>query len=72
MSDPAITFSKAITRHPPASVIRGLRSEDTGDPDFSQFERDHYEYVGALKAAGANVVVLDPLDNLPEDRKSVV
>ena len=66
MSDPAITFSKAITRRPSACVTSGLRSEDGGDPDFLQLERDHYEYVGALKAAGANVVELDPIDNLPD------
>ena len=66
MPDSAITFSKAITRRPSACVIRGLRSEDAGDPDFLQLERDHYEYVGALEAAGANVVDLDPLDNLPD------
>ena len=66
MSDPAITFSKAITRRPSACVTRGLRSKDAGDPDFLQLERDHYEYVSALRAAGANVVQLDPLDNLPD------
>ena len=66
MSDPAITFSKAITRRPSACVTRGLRAKDAGDPDFFQLERDHYEYVSALRAASANVVQLDPLENLPD------
>ena len=66
MSDPAITFSKAITRHPSACVTHGLRSEDTGDPDFSQLERDHHAYVDTLKAAGASVVELSALDDLPD------
>ena len=66
LSDPVITFSKAITRSPSACVTRGLRSKDAGDPDFLQLERDHQAYVDALKAAGANVLELDPLDALPD------
>ena len=66
MADPAITFSKAITRRPSACVKHGLRSEDAGDPDFLRLERDHQAYVDALKAAGANVVELEALDDLPD------
>ena len=66
MTDPAITFSKAITRRPSSSVINGLRSHDAGNPDFAQLQKDHQAYVKSLKAAGAEVLELDPLEDLPD------
>ena len=66
MTDPAVTFSKAITRRPSSSVIDGLRSHDAGNPDFAQLEKDHKAYVKSLKAAGAEVLELDPLEDLAD------
>ena len=56
MTNPAITFSKAITRRPSSSVINGLRSHDAGNPDFAQLQQDHKAYVESLKAAGTEVL----------------
>ena len=66
MTDPAITFSKAITRRPSSSVIDGLRSHDAGNPDFAQLQKDHKAYVQSLRAAGAEVLELDPLEDLAD------
>lgn len=66
MTNPAITFSKAITRRPSSSVINGLRSHDAGNPDFAQLQQDHKAYVESLKAAGAEVLELDPLEDLAD------
>lgn len=66
MTDPAITFSKAITRRPSASVINGLRSYNAGNPDFAQLQQDHKAYVASLKAAGAEVIELEPLEELAD------
>ncbi|MEL6289918.1 MAG: arginine deiminase family protein [Pseudomonadota bacterium] len=60
------TFSHAIVRAPSESLVRGLRAEDRGDPDFARFCRHYADYVAALEATGATVIALPPLDAFPD------
>lgn len=66
MTDHVYTFDRAITRRPAASIIDGLRAEDTGSPDLERMQRDHAAYVAALKSTGATVIELPPLDDFPD------
>ena len=66
MSDPTYEFSRAITRRPAASIVNGLRAEDTGPPDLEQMLADHAHYVATLKRAGAEVIELPPIDAYPD------
>lgn len=59
-------FERALTRLPAASVVRGLRARDSGDPDLALFERQHAAYRAALAAAGVAVEVLPPLEDFPD------
>ena len=60
------TFTHAVTRKPGQSVIDGLRAVDTGAPDLALFQRHHDAYVAALSSTGAQVSVLDPLEDFPD------
>ena len=66
MSDRSYRFTHAVTRRPSASIIRGLRAVDTGTPDLALMERHHADYIAALKAAGAEVIELPPLEAYPD------
>lgn len=66
MSEPSVTFSHAVVRRPGASVVNGLREANTGTPDPARFRADHTAYVAALREAGAEVVMLDPLEAFPD------
>ena len=75
--DPSWQFSRAITRRPAQSVNAGLRTVDTGAPEFDLMLRHHAEYLEALHEAGAQIIELDPLEDFPdalfvEDRRSLV
>lgn len=59
-------FSHALTRRPSASIIRGLRAVDTGNPDLALMQAHHADYVAALRESGAEVVELGPLDAFPD------
>jgi dimethylargininase len=60
-------FDHAIVRRPCPSVISGLRSVDTGAPDFNLMEEHHAAYISTLRDAGAKVVIeLDPLLDFPD------
>ena len=59
-------FTHAIARRPAASIIRGLRAVDTGTPDLGLMETHHRAYIAALRATGAQVTVLEPLDTFPD------
>ncbi len=59
-------FSNAIVRAPGASVSAGLRAGPGADPDFSRFQLEHQGYVAALRAAGVEVNVLEPLEDFPD------
>lgn len=60
------SFTHAITRRPAASVTRGLRAVDTGTPDIGLLLAHHADYVAALRATGAEVLDLPPLDAYPD------
>lgn len=66
MSNPSFEFSRAITRRPAASIIDGLRAEDTGSPSLAGMLAAHQAYVVALKSTGAEVIELDPLEAFPD------
>lgn len=66
MPNPSFEFTHAITRRPAASVIEGLRAEDTGTPDLSRMLEDHADYVATLRETGAHVIELAPLDAFPD------
>lgn len=66
MSTNSFTFSHAITRRPGVSVTDGLRDTDIGAPDLATFLIHHADYVAALRATGATVVELDPLEAFPD------
>ncbi len=66
MTDRSFRFTHAISRRPSASIIEGLRAVDVGTPDLALFERHHADYVAALKETGAEVVLLDALEDYPD------
>ncbi|HEX9139262.1 MAG TPA: arginine deiminase-related protein [Steroidobacteraceae bacterium] len=59
-------FDRAIVRSPGASVTKGLRATDRGDPSFPGVKREHDAYVAALREAGVQVEVLAPLEEYPD------
>jgi len=66
VSESSYEFTRAITRLPARSIVRGLRAEDLGDPDHAQMRRDHAHYVETLQLAGAEVTVLAALEEFPD------
>jgi dimethylargininase len=66
MTDRSFRFTHAVTRRPGHSVTAGLRAMDTGTPDLAQMLVHHGGYVAALRATGATVVELDPLEAFPD------
>ncbi|MCC5974219.1 MAG: dimethylarginine dimethylaminohydrolase [Rubellimicrobium sp.] len=65
-SEPSWQFTRAITRRPGQSAVQGLRAVNTGAPDLAQMEADHAAYVALLRGTGAEVTVLDPLEEYPD------
>ncbi len=59
-------FTHAITRAPATSITAGLRAVDTGAPDLAVMQRHHADYVAALRATGAQVTTLQPLEAFPD------
>lgn len=59
-------FTRAVVRRPAASIARGLRAEERGDPDLELFERQHASYRRALEQAGLAVAELPPLEAFPD------
>jgi dimethylargininase len=66
MTDRSYRFTHAITRRPGHSITGGLRAVDTGAPDLATMLTHHAAYVAALRATGATVIELDPLDAYPD------
>lgn len=65
-SRPCFHFNSAIVRMPSASVVRGLRAEDRGDPDFDDVKAEHDAYRIALESVGVGVTVLPELTAFPD------
>src|SRR4029079_379164 len=59
-------FNSAIVRLPGRSVVHGLRAEPGPAPVFDALVAEHRAYVEALKTAGVEVTVLDPLEPYPD------
>jgi len=59
-------FNSAIVRKPSQSVSNGLRALDTGNPTYEAVLAEHEAYIAALKAAGMNVQILEPLEAFPD------
>ena len=66
MTDRSFRFSHAVTRRPAASITRGLRAVDTGNPDLALMQRHHADYIAALRATGATVIELPALEDYPD------
>jgi len=66
MTDRSFHFSHAVTRRPAASITRGLRAVDTGNPDLALMQRHHADYIAALRATGATVIELPALEDYPD------
>lgn len=66
MTDASFRFTHAITRRPAASILRGLRAVDTGNPDLSVMQQHHAAYIDALRSTGATVVELPALEDYPD------
>ena len=66
MTGRSFTFTHAICRKPAATIVDGLRAVDTGAPSLDLFQRHHADYVAALESTGAEVTVLDALDDYPD------
>ena len=62
----SFTFTHAICRRLADSAVAGLRAVDTGAPDLALFRRHHDDYVAALRSTGADVTVLDALEDFPD------
>lgn len=59
-------FDSAIVRRPAASVTRGLRAIDNGDPSREGVAAEHEAYNEALRKAGVSVRILEPLEDFPD------
>jgi len=59
-------FKNAILRKPGNSAVRGLRAVDRGAPDIRLFLAEHEAYADALRRAGLNITVLEPLEAFPD------
>jgi dimethylargininase len=59
-------FNSAIVRRPGKSVVRGLRADDRGNPSYEGILTEHDAYVAALKDAGVEVQILEPLEDFPD------
>lgn len=66
MTNLSYEFTHAVCRLPAKSIIEGLRETDTGQPSYDNFMRDHSDYVEALINAGADVTVLEALEEFPD------
>ncbi len=60
------TFSHAIVRQPCQAITEGLRALDIGTPDIDVFVRHHRDYVDVLRSTGAQVEILEPLEQFPD------
>ena len=58
-------FNAAIVRRPAFTVTAGLRAFDRGDPTYEGVRAEHDGYVAALRQAGVQVDVLEPVEAFP-------
>jgi dimethylargininase len=59
-------FNSAIVRSPGSSVVYGLRSSSGPAPVFESIVAEHEAYITALRDAGVQVTILEPLEQFPD------
>ncbi|MES2441993.1 MAG: arginine deiminase family protein [Pseudomonadota bacterium] len=59
-------FTHAILRTPGRSVVDGLRAHDGPGPEYGAVLREHAGYALALKDAGLEIELLEPLEEFPD------
>lgn len=59
-------FTHAVVRCPGASIARGLRAADVGNPDAAEFSLQHKAYIQALEEAGVEVQILPAWEDFPD------
>lgn len=59
-------FDRAIVRTPAKTVVNGLRAAKSPDPSYDKLQKQHHNYVTALRNAGVSVIELEPLDAFPD------
>ena len=60
------SFNHAVVRPPSRSCVHGLRTRDTGAPDYERFCIQHDQYVAALRNQGLEITELQPLEAFPD------
>lgn len=59
-------YTHMIVRTPSKSMIKGLRRDFTGEPDYELALKQHQAYIDALESLGMVVDVLPPLEEYPD------
>lgn len=59
-------YTHMIVRTPSKSMIKGLRRDFTGEPDYELALKQHQAYIDALESLGMIVDVLPPLEEYPD------
>ncbi|UCF06051.1 MAG: amidinotransferase [bacterium] len=59
-------YTRAITRRPGPDCALGITASNLGPPDYALLSEQHNAYVEALRSAGLDVTVLDPLPGHPD------
>lgn len=66
ISSRSYRFSHAVSRTPGNSIANGLRAMDGPNPDWKVFQKEHDEYVNALKSTNINLTLLPALEAFPD------
>ena len=59
-------YTNMIVRTPSKSMVKGLRRDFAGDPDYDLALKQHQAYIDALESLGVIVDVLPPLEDYPD------
>ncbi len=59
-------YTHMIVRTPSESMLKGLRRDFEGDPDYELALKQHQAYIDALESLGMVVDVLPPLEEYPD------
>ena len=59
-------YTHMIVRTPSKSMVKGLRRDFTGEPDYELALKQHQAYIDALESLGMIVDVLPPLEEYPD------
>jgi len=59
-------FTTAIVKQPCRNIINGISSAELGRPDCDLTEKQHQNYIQALKQCNLRVIELDPDENFPD------